>query len=154
MSTLTPSRKHTLTPETKQNKEKIVKMDDTNPECGVFKIDDLKFPPLSQPEITTSQSNIMKADALPCLCGASKSKAAKIKCGMCTRVWHGGCVGLKGGTVHLLNKLESNGWVCPKCFVFADEVIEAFKEESIHIEPKDIDKVGLTSTGKITDMVA
>ena len=128
-------------------------MDDTNPECGVFKIDDLKFPPLSQPEITTSQSNIMKADAPPCLCGASKSKAAKIKCGMCTRVWHGGCVGLKGGTVHLLNKLESNGWVCPKCFVFADEVIEAFKEESIHIEPKDIDKVGLMITKEISAVI-
>ena len=62
-------------------------------------------------------------------------------------------MGLKGGTVHLLNKLESNGWVCPKCFVFADEVIEAFKEESIHIEPKDIDKVGLMITKEISAVI-
>ena len=151
MTTLTPNRKHKLTPETKQDKEKVAKMD--NPECSVFEINEFKFPPLTQPEITTSQSGIVKADALPCLCGVSRSKAVKIRCGMCSRVWHGGCVGLKGGTAHLLNKLESNGWVCPKCFVFADEVIEAFKEESIHIEPKDIDKVGLMITKEISAVI-
>ena len=156
MTTLTPSRKHKLSsPESRQDKEKIVKMSDTNPECGVFKIDDfnVKFPPLTQPENPQSQSNIVKADALPCLCGVRRPKPVKIKCGTCDRVWHGRCVGLKGATVHLLNKLESNGWVCPKCFVFSDEVIAAFKAESVDIESEKIDKVGLMIQKEINAVI-
>ena len=156
MTTLTPSHKHKLSsPESRPDKDKIVRMSDTNPECGVFKIDDfnLKFPPLTQPENSLSQPNIVKADALPCLCGVSRPKPVKIKCGMCDRVWHGGCGGLKGATVHLLNKLESNGWVCPKCFVFPDEVIVAFKAESVDIESEKIDKVGLMIQKEINAVI-
>ena len=139
------SHKHKLsTPEAKQDKDKIVRMETS----AVFELEDYPGvpPPVLPPPVAPqqpSQSQQLKAPPIPCLCGGSMTKTVKIKCATCSRVWHGDCVGLKGGSEYLQNKLESNGWNCPKCFVFPENILELFKADDITIEPNELEKVGI-----------
>ena len=133
--------KRNLTPEAKQDKDKVTRRGSNN---AVFEVDD--FPGLPKPEtshMSQSQSTV-KAPLMPCLCGGSMTKkTVKVKCATCTRVWHSDCVGLKGGSEYLLKKLEENGWNCPKCFIFAEPIQELFKTDDIVIEPNELEKVSV-----------
>ena len=153
MSYSTPvnTQKHKLTPEAKQDRDKFMRTDHN----AVFDIEDFPMlpPPVDPDQVPKQQPNVMKASPPPCLCGVSMPKMGKIKCAKCTLVWHSDCVGLKGVTEYLLTKLENKGWNCPKCFVFSDVILEAFKADNINIEPADLDKVGFLINQKINAII-
>ena len=128
----TPSRKRPLTPESRQEKDKLVRMEQNSSEPSVLNMED--FMPLTQPHIENTSSQNQHQQAKTCPCKGSMKKTLYIRCSSCERLWHTDCAGLNGATVHLIRKLES--WKCPACFKISEEMWQVLREEgeSIPIE--------------------
>ena len=138
----TPSRKRPLTPESRQEKEKLVRMEQNTSEPSVLNMED--FMPLTQPHIENTSQN-QHQQAKTCPCKGSMKKTLYIRCSSCERLWHTDCAGLSGATVHFIRKLES--WKCPACFKISEEMWQVLREEgaSIPIENAETSELHETS---------